>query len=260
MMPAQRGRAAHFLLGCFAEFYEELALIKLAAREGRLPGLLTVGDEAAPTRGIDLAARICARLTALLDRQLRLVKENGASADERAYHIARYVMAALADEIFLLELGEWPGREPWLNGMLEYKLFRTRCAGRRFFELANRLLQTHAGSRGPLHADLAAVFLLALQLGFKGQYRGAHWQGLLREERQKLHRLAQQRGQVRETRRLFWQAYAEEHRQRGTGKGERLAPLAPWLIGGAIALLLYLLLAKAVWVAALWPLDTYISS
>ncbi|TJZ62604.1 DotU family type IV/VI secretion system protein [Chitiniphilus eburneus] len=255
---ASRARAAHFLLGLFAEFYEEVATIKLAVREGKLPSLLAVGDETPPTRGAELAARVSARLTAILASQVRRVKDNGSDADLRAYNIARYVMVALADEVFILEL-DWPGREPWLQVLLEYKLFHTRCAGRRFFELSERLLQTQAGARNDLHRDLAAVFLLALQLGFKGYYRGRHWDERLRHERMALHAFVQSRDQDRDDRQLFWQAYAPEHRKRGEGKGERLAPLTPWLVAGGIVLLIYLLVGKAIWYAALSPLKDVIT-
>ncbi|WP_148716418.1 DotU family type IV/VI secretion system protein [Chitinolyticbacter meiyuanensis] len=247
---ADPAQASHFLLGCFAEFYEEVASIKLANEQGRLPGYLAVGDEPPPTRGVDLAARVSARLMEVLGRQTRRVRENGSDADGRAYAIAQYVMAALADEIFILEL-DWPGREPWLHVMLEYKLFRTHNAGRRFFELANKLLQTRAGTRNLLHVDLAAVFLLALQLGFKGQYRGRHWDAALKALRQKLHRFVEGRSQERDDGHLFWQAY--EHTQRGEDK--RLAPLRPWLIALAIAAGIYLVASKALWFWSLQPIE-----
>ena len=52
---------------------------------------------------------------------------------------ALFVMAALVDELFLLEL-EWPGRKHWQTVLLEEKVFCSSFAGERFFSRAARLL------------------------------------------------------------------------------------------------------------------------
>lgn len=79
----------------------------------------------------------------------------------------RYVLAAFTDECFL-EL-DWAGREYWRNNLTETHLFGSRAAGQRIFDRIDELLSTGAPARAPM----AAVYLLALGLGFRGRFRSA---------------------------------------------------------------------------------------
>jgi len=242
----------YFLLGCFADFYEEVASIKLAFAQGRLSSYLAVGDETPPTRAADLAARVSARLEALLRQQASDVRRRGSVAQTKLHLLAQYVMASMADEIFILEL-DWPGREAWLQQLLEYKLFRSHDAGRRFFSYADQLLHTH--NRSVLHADLASVFLLALQLGFKGQHRGdagGVGDAALRSYRQRLYQFSNARERDGAAQTAFAQAY--RHRMVGT-KDERLAPLSRWYVAGQIALAVWVAASTVVWAVSLYPFE-----
>lgn len=240
-----------FLLGCFAEFYEEIASIRLALAEGRLPAYLATGDEPPPALAADLAARVSARLAEMLQQQARVVRRDATATEIEAHATAQYVMAALADEIFILEL-DWAGRDAWLDALIEYKLFQSNKAGRHFFELAAQILRPQ--NRSALHTDLASVFLLALQLGFKGLYRGHEGEATLRSCRQQLYRLvnAGERDH-RRSRAAFFQAY--QHRLSGEND-ERLAPLTPWYALGRIALASYLALSTVVWLVLLHPFQS----
>lgn len=238
-----------FLLGCFADFYEEVASIKQAFDQGRLSAYLATGDETPPTSGADLAARVSARLEALLRRQTNEVRREGSEQEIRMHTLAQYVMAAMADEIFILEL-DWPGREAWLEFLLEYKLCRTRNAGRKFFELADQLLHTHG--RSALHADLASVFVLALQLGFKGQYRGREGEMVLRDYRAKLYRFSNAGSRPDSGLPAFEQAY--QHRLAGDADA-RLAPLSRWYVAGQIGVAAWLAVSTLVWVTSLYPFE-----
>lgn len=245
-----------FLLACFAEFYEEVASIKLAIIEGRLSSYLTVGDEVPPTRGAELALRVSSRLAVILGNQARTIAAAGTAGEIKAHNGARYVMAALADEIFILDPHlEWAGREAWVEELLEYRIFRSQDAGERFFRLADQLL--HSAGRDPLHADLASVFLLALQLGFKGRYRGEHGIKTLRDYRQRLYKFAQQPGHYGQDihdgrHRAFQQAY--QHLLKGE-RDERRAPLSRWYALGRIAFGVYLALSTLVWVVLMYPFE-----
>jgi type VI secretion system protein ImpK len=244
-------RDVMFLLGCFADFYEEIASIKLAFAGGRLPPWITVGDEPAPTRPADIAGRICAYLEALLRQQATDVRRKATEAEIRMHTLAQYVMAAMADEIFIFEI-EWTGRDAWIDLLLERKLFRSRNAGAKFFELADQLL--HAHQHSTLHADIASVFLLALQLGFKGRHRGSEGEAALRTYRQKLYQIsnAARRHDPDRLRPAFEQAY--QHCLSGD-KDERLAPLSRWKVAGQIALAAYLAASTVVWVISLYPFE-----
>src|SRR3569623_487350 len=156
-----------FLLGRFSAFYEDVARIKLAARQGELARLL---DPKAPHVQIEpheLAERVANRLLALLDRQAHEVAATATEAELAAYRQARYVMVALADEIFILDL-PWPAAEHWPEHLLEYTVARSRIAGRRVLDMAAAVQDCRAPT--PLGVALAAVLLLALQQGFQGKY------------------------------------------------------------------------------------------
>ncbi len=245
-MPERTG-APLFLLARFAEFYESVASIKLAIAEGRLGAMLAVGDEPPPTDPRELAARASSRLAARLRTQSKDIEHTGTPDEVEAHRTALYVMAALADEVFVLEL-DWPGRDAWLDTLLEYRIFRSRDAGVRFFDLADRLLTTR--THDTLRLDLAAVMVLALQLGFKGQYRGEHCAEKLHAVREGLFRLVEREHGTRLHGPAFPQA--GQHLLNG-GTAARLAPLTPWYMAGLIALVAYLIVSSSVWLALIEP-------
>ncbi|MBL8511020.1 MAG: DotU family type IV/VI secretion system protein [Betaproteobacteria bacterium] len=244
----------YLLLGRFAAFYEEVASIKLAVAEGRLPAYLGLNVEGAHLSAADAAARVSARLATLLRQQEHEVANSRSEAEIQAYRRAQYLMAALADEIFILDL-EWIGRSVWLGELIEYKLFHTRNAGRHFFEMAAELLQ--AKVRSPLHVDMGAVFLLALQLGFQGMYRGSHGQMPLADLRRHLYRFIQTGQKSWDDAPVFYEAYD----QLAVGVVEqRLAPLRPWYMAILFGALAYLGLSSMLWFYLVYPLMQQLSS
>ncbi len=80
---------------------------------------------------------------------------------------AQYVMAATADELFIGL--NWDGASDWRLQPLEAELFGTRRAGQEVFARIERLID---GSE-PFSAEMAAVYLTALELGFKGTFADA---------------------------------------------------------------------------------------
>lgn len=251
---AERTGAPLFLLARFAEFFETVAGIKLAIREGRLGAMLAVGDEPAPSDPRDLAARVSGLLDGVLRAQGQEVARTGTPGEIDSHRMARYVMAALADEQFILEL-DWAGREAWLDVLLEYKLFGSRNAGVRFFDVANKLLATR--TRDPLRVDLAAVMLLALQLGFKGQYRGEQGEGELRTLRSRLFVLVEREHGARVHGVAFPQALQQ---LLAGGTPARLAPLTPWYVGALLVLLGYLVISSALWLKLFEPFRQAVGS
>jgi type VI secretion system protein ImpK len=251
-MAEQRSTLAPFLLAGFAEFYEELAAIKLALRQGRLGAYLSVAGEAPPASGQDQALRVAGRLAQVLEGQARALAVGGAGAEVKAGRIARYAMAALADEILLLDpdLPPWIGRDAWLGVLLERRLFGTNDAGQRFFVLADQVLA--ASDRSALRLDLASVFLLALQLGFKGRYRGAEGAARLAEYRHRLHLVARRSAAAESALPAFPQAY--EQLLVGE-KEQRFAPLTRWYAPGVMAAAAYLLISTGVWWYLMHPVE-----
>lgn len=239
------------LLARFADFHQEVANLRRAIAEGRLPAWLAGAGEAAPLQGQELALRVSSRLAGMLRAQAREAAAHGSNLEIKALTMAQYAMAALADEIFIFDAElEWPGREHWLDVLLEARLFGTHDAGRRFFAYADQIMRSH--ERTPLHAELAALFLLALQLGFKGRHRGPSGAAALRDYRRRLLRFSGMGAGSVPPHPAFAQAYA--HLAQGA-RDVRHAPLSRWFALGRTALLAYLVLSTLLWLALMHPLQ-----
>ncbi|MCR5225382.1 MAG: DotU family type IV/VI secretion system protein [Alphaproteobacteria bacterium] len=78
-----------------------------------------------------------------------------------------YVMAALADDIFLNM--EWEGKQFWEDNILEQKFFSSQIAGDEIFNRINKLLE----EKDDFASVEAEIYLKMLALGFEGKYRGA---------------------------------------------------------------------------------------
>lgn len=245
-MPERIG-APLFLLARFAEFFEAVAGSKLAIAEGRLGTQLAVGDELPSSDSGELAARLSAKLAGVLLAQQKEVSRSGTPAEIDAHRKAMYVMAAVTDEVFILEL-DWAGRDAWIDALLEHKLFHSRNAGIHFFDMANALLDPHTPD--PLQVDLAAVMVMALQLGFKGQYRGARDESELHALRDRLFRLVEREHGGRAMDAAFPQTL--QQLQAG-GTPQRLAPLSPWYTGAIVLLIAYLAISSAMWLLLIEP-------
>ena len=246
-MPERTG-APLFLLARFAEFFASVVDSKRAIAEGRLGAVLAVGDEPTPVDPGDLAARLSARLAAVLRLQEKEIARSGKPTEIDAHHKAMYIMAAVADEIFILEV-DWPGRDAWIDVLLEYNFYQSRNAGNRFFQMADDLLATQIPD--PLQVDLAAVMVMALQLGFKGRHRGALSDAELDALRNRLYKLVEREHGALAAGIAFPQT--TQALQAG-GTPERLAPLSPWYTAGAVVLIVYLAVSSVLW---LWLLEPF---
>ncbi|GHU12291.1 hypothetical protein FACS189449_05700 [Alphaproteobacteria bacterium] len=77
-----------------------------------------------------------------------------------------YMMAALADEIFLNM--EWIGKKFWEENMLEQTFFGTQIAGEAVFNRIEDLVI----AKHTLFLEKAEIYIKVLLLGFKGKFRG----------------------------------------------------------------------------------------
>ncbi len=234
-----------FLLEDFISIYEVVAEMRLAIREGRLAAHLGVDAESAS--GSEMARRIGARVSDLIEAKLKKVNNDGTKVQQAHQRLAVYAAAALIDEIFILE-ENWPGQEAWLDELLEFRLFRSRVAGQRFFELAEDMV-LHESQSLQL-SELAAIFLLALRLGFHGRYRGASGAETLEYLRRRLFERVIPANIARIEERAFPQSY--QFTVEG-GEGKRLAPLKPWLKAAGAGFVAYLVLSSAVWLMVIQP-------
>jgi len=178
-----KSRRDSILLEQFDEFYAEVVRLLSVASSTR-PGLGAdrgmftmfqehMGGESlvAPRAGGEAVAEttpegIRQTLLTLLKRQGLEIRRSRGDFAAQLYREAQYVMAALADEVFLYL--DWAGVEIWRSNILESQLFESHRAGDAIFARIDTLLD----NRDPVYIDLAKIYLMALGLGFEGRYRG----------------------------------------------------------------------------------------
>jgi type VI secretion system protein ImpK len=179
------------------------------------------------------------RLQALLEKQAAEAGQRRGDHGAAMYREAQYVMAALADEIFL-DL-EWEGREVWAANLLETKLFGTHVAGERIFQRIEQLL----AERDAANREIKVVYLLALSLGFEGMHRGGNGE-VLERYRAGLYDLVfpRQASVARGERRLFPQSYLHTLDR---SQPIRLPAVGRWATALLVVLTLYLAAAHFVW-------------
>ncbi len=154
--PAASSRSIFPLLSSFFGFWEEVEALRRDVRlEGDVDGMVLRGP----------ANR--ERLAEALRNQRAAMGPSARSGGLPQYDEAQYVMVATADELFIGL--DWDGADNWRLHPLEAELFGTRRAGQEIFLRLERLLD---GSN-PFNAEMAAVYLAALELGFKGTFADA---------------------------------------------------------------------------------------
>jgi type VI secretion system protein ImpK len=259
------GNGESLLLDQFRDFYQEVVRWKrLAAREGGAlaavsaassvmvagPGgpssaLMLVGGGApvpAPAAAPAVApAVVWQALLGVLSRQEAEVRRSGGEYALAIYRRAQYVMAALADEIFLYL--DWPGRDAWRANLLEFKLFQSYRAGEEVFRRIEALLRT----RDPADTELAKIYLMALALGFRGELRGPEAQARIDAYRRELYTFLTHRdpGAPRDPRSMFPEAY--QSTVESSGASRRLSAARRWLLAGLLLALLWIVISHRVW-------------
>lgn len=146
---AQRGGADRRLVDAFCEFYAEVVTLKRSVAQGATPTPFDVVQQ---------------RLLDLFEAQAARISPSLPEHEVRVFEEARYVMIAMADEVFLRL--DWAGRLPWSDKPLEAIVFRSRDAGDRFFRRIDDVLAGRSGAS----SQLLTVYLTALALGFRGRY------------------------------------------------------------------------------------------
>jgi len=158
------------------------------------------------------------------------------------YFEAQYVMAAFADEIFIHL--DWEGKRAWTSNLLETALFQTHVAGETFFDKLDQLLR----ERDPAQKSLAAIYLSALSLGFRGKYHGLNDHGKLRRYRQELFAFVfrQPPDLINESRVAFPDSYVQNLKKE---KRKKLTNPRVWLLVFGLMLVSYVAASHGVWVS-----------
>lgn len=221
------------LAALFEQFYRDLLERRRAVAES---GFEAAGD---PQRGAAQAATVWQGLLTRLEQQALEVRHSSGDFAAELFREAQYVMAALADEIFLNL--DWAGRAGWQAQLLESKLFGSHRAGDEVFARLDRLLQ----NQDPAFRSLGEVYLAALSLGFQGRYRGRpDAEEVLRAYRQRLYRFLAEREPV---------VFAGKQRLAAAAYGATLSQATVTRLPHTRRVIWLLLAGIAVWVLLTWP-------
>jgi type VI secretion system protein ImpK len=229
------------LVAQFRVFYDEVSKAQLRASEMR-------------EVDADLAAQsVSKHLENLIELQTLESKREGTRFELESIADARYLKAALADEL-LLNM-QWVGRDRWTEHLLEASLFRTSVAGERVFERIEELLS----SREPSLRTLAALYLSALALGFQGKYRGLEDRSRLESYRQELYQFAYQR-------RADWSGRDRVLSERAYAstlshiEPRNMPTMSRWSVMFLIAVVGVLAVSEILWLWQSWPVRTALES
>jgi type VI secretion system protein ImpK len=228
----------------FQQFTSELINLKqqaLAPEPSESTTLdLQPESEGGPAVLVSRANAIWNRVLVLLDQQTIAATRVAGPGGLEFHREAIYVMAVLADEVFVHS--EWEGRDYWLNHLLEARLFQTHAAGEIFF----RRLETLLRREDEAAAELATVYLMALSLGFRGKYWGAAHEPILDSYRARLFSfIARHDPEIaRPVEHLFPAAYRNTIQM---GAPTRMPSPRLWLWACSGVLTIWLVVAQLLW-------------
>lgn len=224
-------------IALFKEFYCRVRHVKSMIMQGAIDWP-SITDEDIPA---NLSERESTRLLssylrAALASQTEYVASHTSQLEFAAYRDASYLMCALADEIFLIQLN-WFGRRYWHEFSLESGAFSTAIAGDEYYRRLQTLLKKDVLSY--FEKQLAALFILTLQLGFRGRIRGNE-----KLVKTLLDRLLPKTGVPKQTPHLFPAAYGSIVNPTSAA---RLEPFSRWHKIIFWSLISYLILTSGVW-------------
>ena len=171
---------------------------------------------------------------------VQVMRATGKPTDN--YFEAQYVMAAFADDIFIHL--DWEGKRAWTSNLLETTLFQSHVAGELFFDKLDRLLR----ERDPADRSLAAIYLSALSLGFRGKFHGLNDHGKLRRYRNELFSFVfrQPADLTSDTKIAFPDSYVSNLRPE---KRKKLTNPRVWLYVLGFVVITYLAASHGVWLS-----------
>lgn len=226
----------------FRHFYEELERIWQAAPPCSNTAEATV-----------LARQVSRQLENLIEMQSLEYRQVGSRFAQQAAADARYLKAALADEVLLRQ--DWSGRDIWSQHLLEASMFRSSVAGQKVFDDIKQLLR----AREPAQRTLAQLYLFTLALGFQGQYRDQNAQDLLAGLRRELFQFVFQRQAdlAGRDRVLSLQPYANTLSHIAP---KRMAPLNRWKLILVASVIGLLVISELLWLWPTWQLRQIVES
>lgn len=232
--PAQPTAGVDFPCTQFRDFYGVLRLACDAARG--------VAPDEAPAAAQSLSNQLVQLIEMQTLEARRLGGQAGAAMDTQA----RFLKAALADELLLG--AEWAGKPHWRQVLLEARLFHSSCAGEKVFQDIDRIL----ADRDPSQRQPARLYLNVLSLGFLGRYRDDPQADAVARYRRDLYQLIYLRAPDLDgtDRRLSPGAYASTLSHLPP---RRVPRVNRWWIRAALALLAMIAISQALWLWYSWP-------
>jgi type VI secretion system protein ImpK len=231
--PTEKADDDH-LVQQFRAFFDEVSKAQARAIEMR---------ETDPAAAAQSVSR---HLENLIELQTLESRRDGSRFELESIADARYLKAALADEMLLNT--PWIGRDHWTEYLLEASLFRTSVAGEKIFERIEEVLS----SREPSRRDIARLYLFALALGFQGKYRGAAESARFAGYREELFQFVYQRPPAIGTRDrvLSERAYASTLSHIAPRK---LPTLSRWTVVFLLGIVALLAISEILWLWQSWP-------
>ena len=211
-------------------------------------------SDGAPNGGnIAQVSKIVGRLVTALEDRGRDFSLYGGEYGARLFQRVIYIFAAFADEMMLSR--HWNGREIWLASPLEVRLFGSQSAGEEIFsDIESDLADYELGKR-----DMAKVYLMALNLGFKGRYKGSENEGTIGKYKSSLFALINNRDPSHEQAGKLFLGNIYQYNQTG-GSPQFMPYLRPWLLSIVAVVILYVIASHLVWATSVSDLEEVVQS
>jgi len=188
-----------------------------------------------------------------LEERGRDFSTRGGDYGSRLFARVIYVFAAFADDVMLES--HWVGRDEWVRAPLEVKLFGSQSAGEEIFnDIDNGLSKYEFGKR-----DLAKIYLMALNLGFEGKYKGTQSEVDIRRYKVRLFELINERAPENSEATKSFLGSVYRYNQTG-GAPEMMSYLKPWIITISAIGGLYLLGSHLIWEYMIAVLDDQVTA
>ena len=188
-----------------------------------------------------------------LEERGRDFSTRGGDYGSRLFARVIYVFAAFADDVMLES--HWVGRDEWVRAPLEVKLFGSQSAGEEIFnDIDNGLSKYEFGKR-----DLAKIYLMALNLGFEGKYKGTQSEVDIRRYKARLFELINDRAPENSEATKSFLGSVYRYNQTG-GAPEMMSYLKPWIITISAIGGLYLLGSHLIWEYMIAVLDDQVTA
>jgi len=228
----------------FRAFWKEVEVLRAAALA---PAMAPVGPAVTTTAIAPASSATRDRLLYHLRGQQADVMRWASGPMIEYFRQAQYVMIAAADEVFV-EL-PWSGAPYWKANLLETELYGTRSAGEALFARIDALLER----ADPRDVELAAVYLTALALGFRGRYGDREDFGAIDGYKQRLYQfIFGKRPDLTDPfRKIVPQCYDATIT---TGEGRKLRSPRLWWWAAAAVVGVWLVVSQVFWMNLTSPL------